>query len=164
MWQRHNLLFFSGLLLTLILMFVQYKDTNPTNFSQLSEMEKIVQLRRMNEYPPEAARLANYIEYRPEAVIYFKLEKNFIDSFDLLTLFTVYFPPLVLLFFLPGYFAAIKAYPKQILLLTALPIALLTAIGHQSTHGPISLFGLIIGVSIYGMMIFIRRLSRQYEN
>ena len=88
MWQRHNLLFFSGLLLTLILMFVQYKDTNPTNFFQLSEMEKIVQLRRMNEYPPEAARLANYIEYRPEAVIYFQLEKNFIDSFDLLALFT----------------------------------------------------------------------------
>ena len=163
MWQRHNLLFFSGLLLTLILMFVQYKDTNPTNFSQLSEMEKIVQLRRMNEYPPEAARLANYIEYRPEAVIYFKLEKNFIDSFDLLALFTKYFPPLLLPFFLLGFFEAIKRYSKQILTLVALPIALLTAIGHQSTHGPVSLFPIIIGASIYGMMIFIGRLPTRNE-
>jgi len=162
-WLRYNFLFFSAFLLTLTLMFIQYKDTKATGFQQLTEMEKIGQLRRMNEYPPAAYRLANYIEKRPEAVIYFKLEKNFIDSFDLLALFTEYFPPLVLLFFLPGYFAAIKAFPKQILVLTALPIALLTAIGHQSTHGPISLFGLIIGVSIYGMMIFIRRLSRRYE-
>ena len=162
-WLRYNFLFFGAFLLTLTLMFIQYKDTKATDFQQLTEMEKIAQLRRMNEYPPSAYRLANHIEKRPEAVIYFKLEKNFIDSFDLPTLFTEYFPPLVLLFFLPGYFAAIKAFPKQILVLTALPIALLTAIGHQSTHGPISLFGLIIGVSIYGMMIFIRRLSRRYE-
>src|SRR3989338_5886665 len=164
MWLRHNSLFSISLFLMLWLLFFQLRATKPTNYRQLTEMEKIGQLRRMNEYPPAAYRLANYIEKRPEAVIYFKLEKNFIDSFDLLALFTEYFPPLVLLFFLPGYFAAIKAFPKQILVLTALPIALLTAIGHQSTHGPISLFGLIIGVSIYGMMIFIRRLSRQYEN
>ena len=162
-WLRYNFLFFSASLLTLTLMFIQYKDTKATDFQQLTEMEKIGQLRRMNEYPPAAYRLANYIEKRPEAVIYFKLEKNFIDSFDLLALFTEYFPPLLLLFFLLGYFAAIKAYPKQILVLTALPIGLMTAIGQQSTHGPISLFGLIIGVSIYGMMIFIRRLSRRYE-
>lgn len=163
MWLRHNSLFSISLFLMLWLLFFQLRATKPTNYRQLTEMEKIGQLRRMNEYPPAAYRLANYIEKRPEAVIYFKLEKNFIDSFDLPTLFTEYFPPLLLLFFLLGYFAAIKAYPKQILVLTALPIGLMTAIGQQSTHGPISLFGLIIGVSIYGMMIFIRRLSRRYE-
>ena len=163
MWQRHNLLFFSGLLLTLTLMFVQYKDTNPTNFFQLSEMEKIVQLRRMNEYPPTAYRLANYIEKRPEAAIYFKLEKNFVDIFDFFSLFTIYFPPLLLPFFLGGYFEAIKIYPRQILFLTALSIGLMTIIGQQNTRGPVSLFPIIIGATIYGMMIFIRRLSRRYE-
>ncbi|MFZ2202079.1 MAG: hypothetical protein WAV56_01650, partial [Microgenomates group bacterium] len=63
--------------------------------------------------------------------------------------------PLLLPFFLLGYFAAIKTYPKQTLLLTALPVGLMTAIGHQSTRGPVSLFPIIIAGSIYGMMRFI---------
>lgn len=121
-------------------------------------MEKVAQLRRMNEYPPAAYRLANYIENRPEAVVYFKLEKNFIDTFDLLTLFSVYFPPLLLPFFLLGYFEAVRTYPKLVLTLTALPVGLMTAIGHQYARGPISLFPIIIAASIYGMMIFINRL------
>lgn len=139
------------------LLFFQYRSTTPTNFSQLTETEKIAQLRRMNEYPPSAYRLANLIEARRESVVYFKLEKNFIDIFDLLALFTVYFPPLLLPFFLLGYFEAVRIYPKQILGLTALPVGLMTAIGHQYAKGPISLFPIIIGASIYGMMIFIKR-------
>ena len=163
-WLRYNFLFFSAFLLTLTLMFIQYKDTKATDFQQLTEMEKIAQLRRMNEYPPSAYRLANHIEKRPEAVIYFKLEKNFVDIFDFFGLFTVYFPPLLLPFFLGGYFDAIKRYPKQILFLSALPIGLMTIIGQQNTKGPISLFPIIIGATIYGMMVFIRWLLGQYEN
>lgn len=139
------------------LMFFQYKTTRPTDFRRLTEMEKIAQLRRMNEYPPRAYRLANWIEARPEAIIYFKLEKNFIDSFDLLVLFAKYLPALFLPLFLLGYFEAVKSWPRPVLALTILPISLTTLIGHDNAKGPISLLAVIVLASAFGLWLLIRR-------
>jgi len=149
--------------LMLVLLFFQYRTTKPTDFRNLSEMEKIAQQRRMNEYPPSAYRLANLIEARPEAVTYFKLEKNFLDIFDLPLLFTKYISPVLLPLFLFGLFEAIKARPKPVLLLTLLPISLLTIIGHDNPHGPFSLFPIIYAASGYGMIILIRAARTRYE-
>lgn len=164
MWLRRNVVFIIFVLLTFGSMVYQYRTTKPTNYRELTEMERIGQLRRMNEYPPTAYRMANYLEKRPETVAYYKLEKNFVDVFDLVTLFTVYFPPLLLPFFLRGLFEAIKIYPKQVLLLTALPIALMTIIGQENTRGPVSLFPIIIFGSVFGMMHFINAVIKRNEN
>jgi|CXWL01.1.fsa_nt_gi hypothetical protein len=147
----------------LVLMFFQYKTTKPTNFSQLTEMEKINQLRRMNEYPPSFYRLANLIEARPEAIIYFKLERNFLDIFDLPKLFTVYLTPIIFPFFLIGLFELIKIYPKQILVIASLPVVLLTLIGHENTKGPFSLLPIIYGCAVFGLIRLIGVIRRKCE-
>lgn len=145
------------------LLIFQYQTTKPTNYRELSEMERIAQLRRMNEYPPSAYRLANLIEARPEAVVYFKLEKNFLDIFDLPKLFTVYLTPILLPFFLVGLFELIKIHPKQILLIASLPVVLLTLIGHENTKGPISLFPVIFACAVFGFIRLIGVIRRGYE-
>ncbi len=133
------------------LLFLQYRGTKPTNYGQLTEIERIAQLRRMNEYSPAFYRLANLIEARPEAVIYFKLEKNFLENFDLFSLFTSYIQPIFLPFFVIGFFEAVKNNPKPVLFLTSLPIALLTIIGHENAMGPFSLYPVIYGGALWGM-------------
>ena len=155
--------FFISFFLMLVLLFFQYKTTKPTDFRNLSEMEKIAQLRRMNEYTPSSYRLANLIEARPEAVVYFKLEKNFLDVFDLPSLFTIYIYPIFLPFFFIGFFEALRTRPKQVLLISSLPVLLLTLIGHQNTKGPFCLFPIIYAASGYGMIIIIRAALARYE-
>ncbi len=71
-------------------------------------MERVDQLRRMNEYPPWAYRLANLIEARPEAVMYFKLERTFLNFFDLPVIFGGGLKPMLLPLFLFGLFEAIR--------------------------------------------------------
>lgn len=151
-----------ALLVAAFLIF-QYQTTKPTNYRELSEMEKIAQLRRMNEYPPSAYRLANLIEARPEAVVYFKLEKNFLAIFDLPLLFTTYLNPLLLPFFLLGFFELIKIHPKQILFISSLPVVLLTLIGHENSRGPFSLFPIIYACAIFGLIRLIGVIRRGYE-
>lgn len=147
----------------LVLLFFQYKTTKPTNFGQLTEIEKIAQLRRMNEYSPSVYRLANLIEARPEAIVYFKLEKNFLDVFDLERLFTIYLSPILLPLFLIGLFEAIRARPRPVLFLTALPVALLTIIGHSNPRGPFILFPVIYIGAAFGVIILIRAALHRYE-
>lgn len=147
----------------IVLLAFQYRTTRLTNFGQLTEIEKIAQLRRMNEYPPSAYRLANLIEARPEAVSYFKLEKNFLDIFDLPLLFTTYLNPLLVPFFMLGFFEAIKARPKPVLFLAALPVALLTVIGHNNPNGPLVLFPVIYAGAAFGVMFLVKTVLRRYE-
>lgn len=133
------------------LLFFQYRGTKLTVYNQLTEIEKIAQLRRMNEYPQTFYRLANLIEARPEAVLYFKLEKNFLDNFDLLSLFTMYIQPIFFPFFIIGFFEAIKNNPKPVLFVTSPPLVLLTIIGHDNPMGPFSLFPIIYGCALLGI-------------
>lgn len=144
-------IYYLGVLLMLGLLFFQYRGTKPTVYNQLTEIEKIAQLRRMNEYPRAFYRLANLIEARPEAVLYFKLEKNFLDNFDLLSLFTYYIQPVFFPFFIIGFFEAIKNNPKPVLFVTSLPLVLLTIIGHDNPMGPFSLFPIIYGCAFLGI-------------
>ncbi len=79
-----------------------------TDLTTLTETEKTEQLRRMNEYPPSAYRLANLIEARKEAVIYFKLERKFLNFFDLPKTFGGGLKPILLPFLLFGLFEAVR--------------------------------------------------------
>src|SRR3972149_1530541 len=74
----------------------------------LTETEKTDRLRRMNEYPPSAYRLANLIEARREAVIYFKLERMFLNFFDLPKTFGGGLKPVLLPLLLFGLFEVIR--------------------------------------------------------
>ncbi|MBP9817748.1 hypothetical protein KBC75_03265 [Candidatus Shapirobacteria bacterium] len=139
------------LLITLGSCAYQYRHTTPTNFHQLNEMELVHQLDRMNQYPPATYRLAHIIEARPESVILSKLQTNFIDVFDINTIFQEYYWPIFLPLFLYGLFKIINSNNPKLLITFSIPIILLTFIGHQSTVGPACLYPSITLCIFYGI-------------
>jgi len=148
MKNKYNLILF---LLYLPFLLIQYFTTKPTKYLEQTEMESVEQVFRMHQYPPYAYRLANIIEARPEFRIYFKLEKNFINIFDISNFFNSY-RIFLLPIFLIGYFEIFKKYPKETLFFSFLPIVLLTIIGHQNLYGPISLYPIMLLSIIIGLL------------
>ncbi|MDD3998953.1 MAG: hypothetical protein PHR98_02545 [Candidatus Shapirobacteria bacterium] len=138
-------------LLYLPFLLIQYFTTKPTKLLEHTEIETVEQIYRMHQYPPYAYRLANIIEARSEFRIFFKLEKNFISSFDISNFFNSY-RIFLLPIFLIGYFEIIKKYPKETLFFSFLPIVLLTIIGHQNLYGPISLYPIMLLSIIIGLL------------
>jgi hypothetical protein len=149
--QNKNLCYLSIVFLIPLLIF-QYRSTKSTNFTKLTEIEKIEQLDRMNQYPPSTYRIANLVESRSESVIFFKLETNFINTFDLLLIFSKYINIFFLLLFFIGFFEAIKLDPKKIIFFTLIPIILLTIIGHNNLNGPFCLFPMIYSSIVFGLI------------
>ena len=157
--------FFIAVALLFVLLSVQYKSTKLTNFdkSKLTEMEKIEQLRHMNEYPPFAYRLANILEARQEAILYFKLEKNFVDIFNLELLFGDFRMFVLLPFFVIGLTQLTKKFPKETMILSLPPIILMTIIGHTNLYGPISLYPLLYCGIVFGLFLSFRKFVLKNE-
>lgn len=74
----------AGLCFTLSLLvsfwFIKVHKNLPKSHNQMLEKDYIIS--KMNLYPPSASRLANILENRPEARLYFQLERNFTDIFS----------------------------------------------------------------------------------
>ena len=159
-----SLLILSGILLSVLLL-LQNGSTTPTNYdrTKLTEMEKVEQIRRMNEYPPFAYSLANILEARQEAITYFKLEKNFIAIFDLSRLFGEVWMFVLLPFFIVGLTWMIKLHPGFTGSIALPPIILLTLLGHQNLYGSISLLPLIYSAIIFGAWIVVKKGDHQDE-
>jgi len=140
------------------LMLVQYSSTKPTNFDRgkLTEMEKVEQIKRMNEYPPFAYRLANILEARQEAITYFKLEKNFVSIFDPAPIFGKIYMFLLLPFFLIGMANLVRDFPLSTTMMTLPQMALLTIIGHTNLYGPICLMPTIYTAILWGVYVSIK--------
>ena len=153
---NENYFFLILFFLYLPFLLIQYFSTKPTDFLQQTEIEGVEQIFRMHQYPPFAYRLANIIEARPEFRIYFRLEKNFLNIFDLSTLFNNY-RILLLPFFLIGYFEILRIKPRQLIFLTLLPIILLTIIGHQNLYGPVCLYPIIYSSILFGFIKIVKR-------
>lgn len=153
---------FTGVVLAA--MAVQIRSTTPTNFDRkkLTEMERIEQTRRMNEYPPFAYRLANILEARQEAVTYFKLEKNFIGVFDLALLFGGV-KILLLPFFVVGIFWLIETAPLIVVIMGLPPVILLTIIGQRNLYGPVCLYPLIFLGITGGVCLGLNKLTKRGE-
>lgn len=70
------------------------------SLTSLTEIERVWQLQRMNSYPPQAFRLANWLEARPESLIFYRLQEKFFSAIDIAPLgenpHNLLFLPLVL--------------------------------------------------------------------
>lgn len=138
--------------LIFIFLIIQYNQTTPTNFFNLSEIEKIGQINRLHQYPPSGYRLGHILEERPESIIFFKLEKNFIDTLDFLLFPNVFFTIILLPLFLVGIFKSIDQHRIFSLILLCSPILLFTLIGHQNSSGPTCLYPIIFAYSLYSLI------------
>ena len=135
--------------LILICFVIQYKQTIPTTFFHLTEMETVHQINRLHQYPQYAFRLGHILEDRPESTLLFKLEKNFTDTFDFLLFPNIFITIIFIPFFIIGIFKSIIAHPRFTLALVVSSIILFTIIGHQNSNGPICLYPIIFSFSFF---------------
>lgn len=145
------LLFLSYLLIGLFLI-IQIKQTKITNFLNLTEIETVNQINRMHQYPSYTFRLGHILEERSETIIFFKLEQNFTNTFDLLIFPNTFLTIALLPLFLIGFFKSIKSHPIFSLILISLPILLFTIIGHQNSSGPTCIYPIIFAYVFFSII------------
>ncbi len=114
-------------------------------------METVRQINRLHQYPPYGYRLGHILEERPESVALLKLEKNFIDTFNLL-LFKNIFLNIIIPFFILGIFRSISIHPFFTFTLIIFSIVFFTFIGHENLNGPICLYPIIFAYFIYSFI------------
>lgn len=146
------------LVLMIALSFLQFQYTSPTDYLHQNEIEISDRLKRMNEYPPYAARLSNWIEARKESVAFFKLEKNFIGIFDLTYFFGGLYKPLLFPLFIYGYFEFLKHRKKEILTLSLIPVIVIVLIGPESTKGLFNLYPIIYSSAALAMLLIFKNI------
>lgn len=148
----------------LLLIFFQYKTSSINPLTYLNEQEKTLQIQRMHGYPSKFARWANWLEARPEALVFYKLEANLKEAADPNLYFFANhprervgvveyekFPYLLLPFFIIGIFSAEKEKLKY-LLLSLTPLILISLIGNTNSFGPFSLFPFVAANISSGLM------------
>lgn len=131
------------LLLLLILVFLQFSNTQLKNvYSQTpSQIDK--QITRMHYYPVKLTRLAYYLEYKKPTLYIYKLQENFFDAIDLETYFPDYFTFIYLPFFLIGIYDFFESKNSFFIKTFLSAIVFLTIVGVNSKGGPILIFPFI---------------------
>lgn len=141
-------------LMTCLLSF-QYRTSSINSLAFLNEGEKILQIQKMHAYPQPFFRMANWLEARQEALVFYKLEANFSEAVDPNLFFFANHPRerpgiveyekfayILLPFFVLGILSLKKANLKY-LLASLTPLVLISFIGNSNPLGPFSLFPLV---------------------
>lgn len=136
----------------LVLAFFQYRTTNLSSLSELSEVEKTVQIQRMREYPNP--RIAHIVEERPESIVLRRLQENFFENLDINLYFFGNHPRsrvgydefekfsyIFLPFFAVGLIRILDERKlKEIGIFLVIPLILFSVIGNKNPIGPFLLF------------------------
>jgi len=183
--KNHKLygLFIVGLI---ILAIFQIRQTEIYSLTYLTEQEKVVQIRRLNEYPPVKLNLwgkivwiplPHWLEERPEALILYRIQKNLSDAVSPnLYFFSNHpnervgikedekFPYLLLPFFIIGLLGIEFRKNKTLLFFSVIvPLALVSLIGDKVDSEPITMFPLMGVCSVFGIE-YIKGLVRKLKS
>lgn len=158
------------LVFTFITAFLQVKTTNVQNLAYLDNDEQRVQQMRLREYPPTRITLlgktlwiptAHWLEGREEAIVFYRLERNFFETIDPNLYFFSNHPRervgvtefekftyVLLPAFLYGLYLIIKEKRYLLLAYLFLSVGIISVVGHDNLLGPFLLFP-IISLSIF---------------
>jgi len=141
----------------LILLFVGQVKIEGVKSYKISVIEKVVQERRLREYPIKYLRLGYWMEGRKESVIFYKLMNNLGEVVDLNYYFFANhpreraaireferFPYIYLPFFVYGLIIFVDKKRFNELVILAGVVALLTYIGIGKDLGPVVLFPIMV--------------------
>lgn len=150
-----------SVVLMAILLTVQWYTSAKTSLTYLTEQEKVTQIQHLHAYPPLKITImrkiiwipaANWLELRPEAVIFYKIKANFSEIVDPNLYFFANHPrervgvvefekfPYI---FLPAFLIGLFSFKHRHLLLLSIslsPILLNSLIGNSHPAGPFNLF------------------------
>ncbi len=171
-----------------LLLFFQWKTTETTSLTNLTNSDIMVRDMRLNEYPPVKVSLANktlwipiahWFEGRQESIAFFRMSKNFSEVVDPNLYFFANhprerigisefekFPYLLLPFFAYGLVTIIsrQKFNKNLKISFFVPILLLTLIGSKNSLGSFSFFPFIIVVSVFGLNQILKVVFNKYKN
>lgn len=147
----------------IILTFFQFRTSTIDSLTYLNEREKVEQRQKMTGYPRHFFKFANWLEQRKEAVMFYKIEKNFFEVVDPNLYFFANhprerigiveyekFPYIFLPFFIAG-ILLIKKSDINILVVSLSPLVLLSLIGSSNPIGPFSLFPALAAYTASGL-------------
>lgn len=140
-------------LLFIVLIFFQIITTDYVSPFQISSLQQDFQQTRMNEYPPQLARLSYWIDGKKESIIFFNLLNNFFESFDFTQyFFSKHFPFIYIIFLFIGIFEIIKSNKRWLLLLPIFAsVILITIIGKNSLFDIFCLYPIIVVSVLSGL-------------
>lgn len=161
------------ILFFILILFLQYKTSSINSLTFLNGDEKIVQEQKMHGYPPVYISLgtkkvyipvSNWLEARPEILIFYKLQTNISEVVDPNLYFFAnhpreraglkeyeMFPYILIPFFIFG-ISKTEKKDLKFLLLSISPLILLSLIGNSNKAGPFSLFPFVansVSVGLY---------------
>jgi hypothetical protein len=153
------------LVLLILLLVFQWRTTSKTSLVDLSNDEIRIQHIRLKEYPGSLNFLGNWFEERKEFRALVRINRNFFETIDPNLYFFANhprervgitefekFPYIFLPFFIYGLFLSVKKHRELALILSfALPIFLISLIGHKNPLGPFAMFPFISFVCALGL-------------
>ena len=170
----------SFVFLIALLLFFQFKTTEISSLTLLSNDDIRVKDMRLKEYPYSLTRVGWWLEGRKETIAFFRILKNFSEVIDPNLYFFANhprervgyvefekFPYIFLPFFIWGLFSSVKKLSKNYLvtfLPFVLPIILISFTGLKNSLGPFSLFPWIVTITAIGIGETYKRIYKYAKN
>lgn len=173
--------------LFILLLFFQWQTTTRVSLTYLDNDEQRVQQERLGEYPTISVQLgsktiwipiAHWFEGRKEAIVFFRIQKNFFEAIDPNLYFFANhprervniqefekFPYILFPFFLIGILSLTYKRVNSIWIPLIFPIVLISFIDHKNALGPFSLFPFFAVTITQGINIVlakIKQMSKKY--
>ncbi len=165
-----------------LLIFFQWRTTQPTSLTLLDNDQQRIQQMRLNEYPPISIDLsgkkiwipiAHWFEGRKETIAIFRIQKNFSEAVDPMLYFSANhprervgitefekFPYILFPFFVIGlYTLSKKMNDKNLLLSIFTPLVLIAIMGSKNPFGPFALFPFLSVVISSGLIFAYQKIK-----
>ena len=120
-----------------LLVFFQIKTTNMRQAYSFTPHQKDLMIKRMNMYPPGAARLGYILEAKKEVQMVSKMVENFFVTIDFEEYFSRRIPAILSPFLFIGLFSAVKEKRKLIIYSFGFSILIMTMVGSYGKYGPV---------------------------
>tara|TARA_Y100000310_G_C20610024_1_gene777513 strand:- start:435 stop:1172 length:738 start_codon:yes stop_codon:yes gene_type:complete len=177
---KHYLYIF--LPLFILVLFFQWQTTAKTSLSYLDKGELGTQEMRLRQYPLVSIQirgkttwipLAHWFEGRKESITFFRIQKNFSEIIDPNLYFFANHPRervgikefekfsyVLLPFFVIGMVSILQRHmAKTIFFVLAIPIVLISLIGHKNSLGPFALFPFFVVSIAQGLKLALGKLQ-----
>lgn len=155
-YKKKTIFYLFFLLAFFILIFFQFKTTNFQEGYKFLPVEIDLQIKRMNQFPPELARLGYFLEYKKEILIFNKYSNNFFDILDFKLYFGNYFSFFSIPFFFVGLFYFFSSLRKLLKVIFISAVILLSILGKNGLFGPFLFFPYFVLFIIIGLLKFVK--------
>lgn len=136
------------------LLIFQFKTTNVQEAYHFNAFQIDQQIRRMNTYPPEFARLGYILEVKKEIQFIKRLESNFFAVIDFGEYFPTRYPYFIAPFFFLGLIVSARqqGISRNVVNTFLFSLIILTLLGPYAQYGPVLLIPFVGYFALSGLI------------